>query len=309
MANQIPLRESPLNAGGYLLPFEQGDILTNGLLLEAGAFALAGDKRATSVTKTQFSIWLGAPTAAFVGEGAVKPATGAEFGQTTINVKKVASIVLFTDEMIEDVQSGDLNVLVDSGVRKGIADVIDAHAVGKAKGVDLTTNFDNALRGTTATVEYQQAKADGLQLAVSAAMGQLEANGYGDQSQMGILLGFGFQQLIRDARSTLDVSLPIFASGRDPLYGLNSFTSTNLNNAADTAAATKILGFVVSRPNIHVRIRKDVTVTTSTEATVNDGTTDRKLFQENLTAIRYETRIAFMVHDLNRAVVKIIDAA
>jgi hypothetical protein len=33
------------------------------------------------------------------------------------------------------------------------------------------------------------------------------------------------------------------------------------------------------------------------------------LFQENLTAIRYETRLAFMVHDINRAVVAIVNAA
>jgi hypothetical protein len=309
MANQIPLRESPLNAGGYLLPVEQGDILTNGILMSAGAIALAGDKRATRATKTQFTIWLGAPTASFVGEGAAKPATGAEFGQTVMNVKKVASIVLFTDEMIEDVQSGDLNVMVDSGVRTAIADVIDANAIGKAAGTNITGAFDTMLRSTTSTVEFQQAKPDGLQLAVSAAMGILEANGYGDQGSMGVLLGSGFAQLVRDARSTVDASVQVYGPGRDPLYGLDSFMSTNLSPASAAPAATKIIGFVVHRPNLHVRIRKDVTVATSSEATVNDGTSDRKLFQEDLTAIRYETRLAFMVHDLNRAVVAIIDAA
>jgi len=159
-------------------------------------------------------------------------------------------------------------------------------------------------------VEYQQAKPDGLQLAISAAMGVLEGNGYGDTSQMGVLLGFGFSQILRDARSSLDTSLPIYGpgTGRDPLYGLNSFVSTNLTNAATAPAATDILGYVVYRPNLHVRVRKDVTLTTSSEATVNDGTSDRKLFAENLTAIRYETRLGFMVHDVNRAVVAIKNA-
>src|SRR5215471_16627761 len=176
MANQIPLRESPSNAGGYLLPPEQGDLLTVGILKEAGAIALAGDSRATSAIKTQFPIWLGQPTAGPVGEGAAKPVTGAEFGQSTINIKKFATIVLFTDEMIEDVQSGDLNVLVDSGVRTAINDVIDAHACGMSVGTAITSVFDSWLQGTTASVEYQQAKADGLQLAISQAMGILEAN-------------------------------------------------------------------------------------------------------------------------------------
>jgi HK97 family phage major capsid protein len=201
MANQIPLRESPLSAGGYLLPVEQGEILTNGMLLEAGAIALAGDKRATSATKTQFGIWLGTPTAGFVGEGAPKPVTGAEFGQTQMNVKKVASIVLFTDEMIEDVQSGDLNVLVDSGVRNAINDIIDAHAIGIDSGVAITSAFDNTLAATTTVQELDQTKPDGLQLAVSGAMGKLEANGYA--SNLGVLTGTGWAQVIRDARATL----------------------------------------------------------------------------------------------------------
>ena len=122
-------------------------------------------------------------------------------------------------------------------------------------------------------------------------------------------LGFGFSQKLRDARSSNDTTARVYGSGRDPLFGMASFQSTNLNSLADAPAATKILGFVCYRPNIHVRIRKDVTVSTSTEATVNDGTADRKLFQEDLTAVRYETRIAHMVHDLNRSVVAIIDAA
>jgi hypothetical protein len=211
--------------------------------------------------------------------------------------------------MIEDVQAGDLNVLVDSGVRKAINDVIDAHAIGIDSGVAITSVFNEWLAHTTAQVEYDQTKPDGLQKAVSAAMGKLEANGYGDPSNMGVLLGFGFAQVLRDARSALDTSMPIYGpgTGRDPLYGLEAAVSTNLANAADAPAATKVLGFVVYRPNLHVRVRKDVTLTTSSEATVNDGTADRKLFQEDLTAIRYETRLAFVVHDINRAVVAITD--
>jgi hypothetical protein len=311
MANNIPLAEQPPQAGGYLLPPEQGEILTQAILVESGAIALAGDKRATSAVKTQFPIWLGQPTAGAVGEGADKPVTGAAFDITYINVKKFASIVLFTDEMLEDVQSGDLNVLVDSGVRTAINDVVDANATGLQKGNQITGVFDSMLRNTTATVEYDQTKPDGLQLAVSNAMGVLEGNGYGDSSQMGVLLGFGFAQVLRNARSTLDPSMPIYGvgTGRDPLYGLASFVSTNVDNPAHAAGAGVVIGFVAYRPNLHVRIRKDVTLTTSSEATVNDGTTDRKLFQENLTAIRYETRLAFMAHDINRAVCAIVNTA
>jgi hypothetical protein len=311
MPNQIPISGATPGAGGFILPTEQGDILTNGVLQAVGALQLCGDSRATSSRKTQFGIWLGAPTAGFVGEGAPKPVTGAEFGQTVMNVKKIATIVLFTDEMLEDVQAGDLNPLVDSGVRTAIADVIDANIIGKDNGVNITTNFDNALRATTAVVEYDQTKGDALARAVSAAMGILEGNGYGDTGSMGLLLGTGFGQILRDARSAVDATQPIYGGGLglDPTYGVQPATSSNLNKAGDAAAATNVLGYLVHKPNLHARIRKDVTVTTSTEATVNDGVSDRKLFQENLTAVRYETRLAFMAHDINRAVVAIVNAA
>jgi hypothetical protein len=308
MPNVIPLSGLTPAGGGYLLPPEQGEILVNGVLQSAGAIALAGDARATNSRKTQFPIWLGTPTAGPVGEGAPKPVTGAEFGQTELNVKKFASIVLFTDEMIEDVQSGDLSPLVDTGVRNALQDSIDANAIGKDSGVNITGVFDTMLRATTNTVEFDATKADGLELAVSAAMGKLEAAGYGNVGNLGALLGYGFNQRLRDARSSNDTTARVYGSGRDPLYGIAPFVSTNLNSVADTAAATKVLGFIVHRPNLHVRLRKDVTVAVSTEATINDGVADRKLFQEDLTGVRYETRLAFMVHDLNRAVVAIVDA-
>lgn len=308
MANQIPFAEGTGAAGGYLIPDLQASLLTNGLLRENGAIQLAGDARATSAKKEVFPIWLGTPTAGFVGEGARKPVTGGEFGQANINIKKVASIVLFTEEQKDDVRNGDLDVLVDSGVRSAISDVIDQHIVGKANGTNLTTSFDTMLRSTTATVELGTTQ-DKLRLAISAAMGKLEANGYQDPGQMGVVLASDVRQPIRDARSALDSTAELYGGAGDPLYGLQDAYSTNLSTFASTAAATKIVAYVVYKPNLHVRIRKDVTVKISNEATVNDGTADRFLFQENLTAVLYETRLGFMVHDLNRAVVAIVDAS
>lgn len=310
MANQIPLSGASNAAGGYILPTEQGEILTNGVLQESGAINLAGDRRATTARKTQFGIWLGQPTAGFVGEGAKKPTTGAEFGQASINVKKVAANVIFTDEMIEDVQGGDLNVLVDSGVRGAIIDVIDANAVGKDSGTDIATAFDNAYRSTTATaVEYDSTKADGLERAVSAGLGVLEASGYDNPANQGVLVGTGFAQILRDARSSADTTAAVYKDGRDPFHGRQAEYSSNLNTAGEAAGAGKIVGFVVHKPNVHVRIRQDIVVRSSTEATVSDGTTDRNAFEENLTIVQYETRIALMIHDIDNAVIPIANAS
>jgi HK97 family phage major capsid protein len=307
MANNTPLSGLSDAAGGILLPTAQGELLTNGLLQEAGAFSLAGDARTTSSRREAFAIWNGTPTAEIVGEGGTKPVTGAEFAGGTLNIKKIASIVTFTDEMIEDVQSGDLNVLVDSGIRQAIADVADANAVGKDSGTNITGAFDSELTATTQVVEWDSSRQDGLALAISAAMGSLEANGYRD---LGVLIPGDMGRHVRDARAVQGTTAATTASGlyaplNDPLYGLPSFISTNLNTLTEAAGANKVVAVVASRPNIHVRIRHDVRVKPSNEATVG-GTS---LFQNDLTALRYVMRAGFWVHDLNRAVVAITNAS
>jgi predicted phage gp36 major capsid-like protein len=308
MANQIPLSGATAAAGGSLLPTRPAELLINGLLKEAGAIEQIGDARATNNRSESYPIWLGQPTAGFVGEGARKPVTGAELGTTTMTVKKIATIVPLTDEFVEDLQYDTFNALVDAGVRTAIRDVMDAHIVGKAAGANVAGSFDSMLRSTTSTVELANAGGDRLRLGISAAMGILEANGYGNPANMGVILPADIPQHVRDARTAFDATTPVYAES-DPFYGLNVSYSTNLNTFATVAAAGVIKGFVVSRPNLHMRIRKDVTVAVSNEATINDGVSDRFLFQEDMQALRYVMRAGFFIHDINRAVVALVDAA
>lgn len=404
MANQIPLSGAANASGGYLLPPEQGEILVDGILVETGAIQIAGDARSTNSRKTNFPIWLGRPTAGPVGEGGQKGITGAAFGQSSLNVQKFASIVLFTDEQIEDLQNGDLNVLVDAGVRQALSVSTDAHGCAMSGGAGIaSTGFINPNAGGTNNTVFDSGLGvcspgvgvtlaaldathqDRLQKGVSAAMGQLEVNGYGDPADMAVLLGFGFQQELRDAR---DVNLrPIYDGGAyagqsiDALYGLDRAHSTNLASttqdrtatvttvsasstvtvtaspnqnvgitpgapitgagipassfigptitggplgtanvvitlvnaagtavnatasASVTATLPQLVGTVVHKPNIHVRIRQDVSVSASNEATIWNGGTHFDLFQDNLTALRYEMRLAYLVHDQPRAII------
>jgi hypothetical protein len=211
--------------------------------------------------------------------------------------------------MLEDVQNGDLNVLVDSGVRAAIADVADANALGKDSGTNITGAFDSELTATTATVELGTGQ-DALAVAVSAAMGTLEANGYSD---LGVVHSADLARHIRDARivpgggtaGTIAGNQGLYQPFSDPLYGLPRASSTNLNTLSEAAGANKVVAVVVSRPNVHVRIRHDVRVKPSNEATVG-GTS---LYQNDLTALRYVLRAGFWVHDLNRAAVAITNAS
>lgn len=381
-------------AGGYLLPPEQGEILVKGLLVETGAIQLAGDAKSTSSRKTNFPIWLGQPDAAFVGEGAAKPKTGAGFDQATLDIKKVASIIVFTDEMIEDLQNGDLNVLADAGVRQAISKTIDNAAVSGLSfnsclvaqpGVQTqtTAGVQNVAAGVVVGSDTVSGVDDRLQKAISAAMGQLETNGYGDPANMGVLLGFGWQQTLRDARRT--TGAPLYDGGTyagqsiDALYGLDrahssalatqgttqvavtAYTAPNATvgstagifvgapvqtsgstvgyvktitdathvvvstnagvNLTGTTVTTSSLilspqAVVVHKPNLHVRVRSDVSVSTSNEASLampggtpgtegTGGGSTISLFENNLFAVRYEARLGFLIHDPSRSIVPI----
>ena len=312
MANNTPFSGLSDAAGGILLPEAEGALLTNGVLQAAGAFMFAGDSRTTSSRREAFKIWNGTPTAEVVGEGGTKPVTGGEFGGGTLNIKKIASIVTFTDEQIEDVQNGDMNVLVDSGVREAIADVADANAVGKDSGANIAGTFDAELTGSTQIVEWNASNQDGLQTAVSAAMGSLEANGYGNYANLGILVHPSYARIIRDARQTAGGTASataqaqgLYGQAGDPFYGLPIYTSSNLNTFAETAGANKVVAVVAHRPNIHARIRHDVRVSVSNEASVG-GTS---LWQNDLTGMRYVWRGGLYVHDVNRALVSITNTA
>jgi hypothetical protein len=96
--------------------------------------------------------------------------------------------------------------------------------------------------------------------------------------------------------------------------GVLTFTGGGTLTTSDKLNSPKAC--VVHRPNLHVRVRSDVSVAVSNEASLpipNQGppgaegqsTTVVSLFQNNLTAIRYETRLGAFIHDPGRALVTI----
>jgi hypothetical protein len=86
-------------------------------------------------------------------------------------------------------------------------------------------------------------------------------------------------------------------------------TSTNLQTFAGTAAAGRTIGIVGDWSHALLALRSDLTVDFSDQATVNVGGTDHRLWQQNKVAARWEMRCGFVVHDINRSFVRIINAA
>ena len=129
-----------------------------------------------------------------------------------------------------------------------------------------------------------------------------------DQNSIGVC---GKPYIFRPKRGYNSASASVTALSQglyqpvDPFYGLPIYTSTNLNTFAEAGGSNKVVAVVAYRPNIHVRVRHDVRVSRSNEASVG-GTS---LWQNDLTGFRYVWRGGLYVHDLDRAVVSITNGS
>lgn len=300
MAIQNPLKEGTNAAGGFLVPDEAADLLIKGVLNESAALSMAGNVQTTSSKKVTFPVLTDVPVASFVAEAGAKPTSGAEFGQVAVNVKKLAVIIPFTDELLEDAAI-DPRLLVDAPVREAFAKTIDRHILGFDGAAALATSFDNRLYDTTQTADLGTT-GDALRLAVSDAMADVEANGY---SPNGLILPSDVRKHLRDKRKAVETTDPVYGDMADPFYGLRTAYSSNLYPIGSAEADGKMVGVVGDFSQLIVRIRSDIQVTASNQATVTIGGNAVNLWESNMTALRFEMRLGVIAHDVSRAFSKI----
>lgn len=308
MPNTIPLSGATGAGGGFLIPVEYAETLVQTVLRE-NAVAQLARRVVLRGRQLVFTTYLGRPIVGFVGEGALKPLTGASWGQVTVGIQEIAAIVPVTNQLLDDARE-DPMLLVEEDVNLSVADTIDAHALGMQAGAGITSQFANTLTATTLSVEYNAARPDALAFAISQAMGKVEANG-GRPS--GAILSWDFRQSIREARQTttgLGAAQPVYGANgtMDPFQGLNAAFSTNLASVAAVAGAGKVIGVVGDFANAILLVRNDISVSQSAEATLNNAGALIHLWQQNMQAWRYDVRVGFYVNDLNRQFCVIVDA-
>jgi HK97 family phage major capsid protein len=306
MSNAIPLLEGTDASGGYLVSEQYGQTLQNGIRRESAVMSLSRVERVVG-RRQKYAIYAGRPTAAFVAEGAAKPVTGAELSELTINVKKIATIVMYTEEIIEDARE-DPTVLVSADVEAAFQDLIDAHALGYQAGAAIVGSFDAEITNTTQTTELGTA-GDAFATAVSAAIEQCEDDGY---MPTGIVAASDVRAHLRDQRRAGDqVAVPVYTEGfgREPdsLYGIPIRYTSNLDGFP--AGAGKIAAVVGDFNHAVFAMRRDMTVRQSSQATVDVSGTLHNLWQQNKTAFLWEMRIGFNVHDGNKAFANITNAS
>lgn len=306
MANAVPLLEGTDASGGYLVSEHYGSTLQNAIRRESAVMALSRVDRVVG-RREKYAIYAGRPTAAFVAEGAAKAATGAEFSELVVNIKKIASVVMYTEEILEDARE-DPTVLVSADVEGAFMQLIDGHALGYTAGSAITGSFDSEITNTTQTTELGTG-GDAFAVAVSAAIENVESNGY---MPNGIVAASDVRAHLRDARATTyDPTTPVYTAGfgREPdtLYGLPIRYSSNLDGFP--AGAGKIAAVVGDFSHAVFAVRRDITIRTSNQATIDVSGTLHNLWQQNKTAVLWEMRIGFACHDINKAFSNITNAS
>jgi HK97 family phage major capsid protein len=313
MANAIPLLEGTAASGGYLVPDNfNGLMFERGLNRQSAVVGMPGLRvRRVSGKREKFTEYVGRPTVATVAEAANKPVTGAEYAEVTCDIVKAATVVMYTEELIEDAQE-DPTILINADVRAAFADYIDSNALGRTSAGAITGAFNSELAETTQTVELG-ATADRVAVAVSAAMGTIEGNGY---TPTGVILAHDARQHFRDARQATETTAQVYADvaggfvqPTPTLFGLNIGYTTNLQTLAGTAGAGRIVGVVGDFTHAMLAVRNDIRIKFSDQATVEtSGPTYHHLWQQNKVASLWEMRLGFVAHDLNRAFVAILNA-
>lgn len=314
MANQIPLSEGTAIAGGYLVPDNQNGLtFDRAIARNSAVLQMPGLRRQVVQGKREiYTEYVGRPTVATVGEGADKPVTGAELAQVTLDIIKAAGIILMTEEMVEDAQADGAAFLnrIDTDIRAAFADYIDSNAIGRTSTGAITGSFNSELSETTQAVELG-GTGDALAVAVSAAMGTLEANGY---TPTGIIAANDIGGHLRAARMATDATTPLYydsftgAAGLPTIWGLPVARTTNLQTFGAAAAAGRVVAVVGDFTQALFAMRNEIRRKVTTEATVNVSGTDHRLWQRNETGVLWEMRCGFVVHDLNRAFVAITNA-
>lgn len=267
--------------------------------LEASAVMQASRQINLPGSGVSIPIVTGEAEADWVAETAAKPVSRPTLANKTITPYKLAVIVPFSDEFRRDLPAlyAELVRRLPSALGKKFDQTV--YAATGAPG----SNFDQLGGATQVTVDATNTYADlvAAYQAVAAAGGDLSAWIARPELQ-GLLLaatdGFGRPLFTPDATTSNQVGSML---GR-PIYGTRATMLSSTTVGDDTGIAGDFAGSAV------FGTVEGVQVSFSDQASLDDGGTEIRLWQQNMFAVRAEIEVGFRVRDLDHFV-RITDGA
>ena len=278
--------------GGYTVP----KIISNEIIRKANtdygvARQLFSSRTFTGAGNTVQLFTEGNEAVAFwTDEGAKKSSSGITLGVIELALKKLAVIIPFTDELLED-SALNLTDLISTSVARAMAKKEDA-AFFNGTGTPYTGMFNdtnvNIVR--SATTNMTNITTDLLQDVIDATPSEYAANGQ-------FLLNRLYMSVFRKMKDTTGRYLFSDATGGSPatLMGYGAIVkdiapvpgSAGVNKPILAFGDYKTAGTVTSKGGLAVKLLDQATVYDT------DNTTEINLAQQDMSALRFVERVGF----------------
>ena len=232
----------------------------------------------------------------WVGNMCVKEKDAPEFDIIELNARKMAVIVPFEDQLLED---ADVNLasLVQTDVTGAFVEAIDRTFLG----YEPTSPFADSLSGNT-PIAHTIPSGTGVDLVsdLSAAISEVEADGF---EVTGMIAHPRVKHVLRDLRDLQN--RPIYSERLDACAPRDRYCVWGIpicfTRQASAQASPEGYEILMAHfPYVFVGDRTGLQVAMSNEATLTSGSLDNiNLFEQDMTAYRFVIRKAFAIKDDN----------
>lgn len=248
--------------------------------------------------KTRFPVLSALPTAYFVdGDTGLKQTTSAAWDDKYLNVEEIAAIVPIPDAVLEDAEY-NLEDLILPMVRGAIARTLDAAVFfGTNKPTLWPTGVAAAAiaAGNTSTRGTATDAKGGVAEDMNQMNGTLIADGY---SPTAYVANPKMQTILRSARDTSGQLLSDINGATGSIWGSPTvYPMPGLWPNSTTTGEQNVELIALQRENFIIGVRKDVTVTVSNQAILQNatGAIEYNMFQQDMTAFRVVFRVGWQV--------------
>jgi len=281
--------------GGYFVPPElSGEV--NQIIRDSGCvegFARHFPMKRAQLLLRKFSDGV---DGYWVGNMCVKEKDAPEFDIIELNARKMAVIVPFEDQLLED---ADVNLasLVQTDVTGAFVEAIDRTFLG----YEPTSPFADSLSGNT-PIAHTIPSGTGVDLVsdLSAAISEVEADGF---EVTGMIAHPRVKHVLRDLRDLQN--RPIYSERLDACAPRDRYCVWGIpicfTRQASAQASPEGYEILMAHfPYVFVGDRTGLQVAMSNEATLTSGSLDNiNLFEQDMTAYRFVIRKAFAIKDDN----------
>lgn len=240
-------------------------------------------------------VYEGGIEAGVVGEGEAKPVSEPTMSSKTIRPVKLATIVVVSDEAVK-LNPGNMLDFVRADLQNAITRAVDLLVLhGRNARTGTVVSGAEYVNQTTNRVEVDESSPLGPQLLAgydAAAAGGSDPDGFAFDTLYRTKVALANQQ-----SDPTSVAMPNLNQAAGTVAGLQAAYGRAVSGRIGSSDDTLVRGFVGDWSKVRWGFSENLSIQTSTDATIVDGSTTYHLFQQNLRALLVEAQVGWTVLD------------